>query len=362
MVELAVAAIESYLASLFEGDVRLVRVAPLDGSPAAASLKGYGYGVPVLVEYEVDGEARRAVLETMSAGPNGHEHMADRAAVHLWSHQAYRRLPGHARSIDVGAFREDGSIASVGRAEEFFLLMEFVEGTGYFRDLERLRDGGALGDLDLARCDALCDWLVRIHSRHGGEPGLYVRRIRELVGHGECIMGIADSYPANHPEVPDGFLEEVEQSAVAWRWHLKGRAGRLRQVHGDFHPWNLLFRDGADFSVLDRSRGEWGDPADDVTCLAANFLFFGLQRSGRLEGAFEALWRRFWDRYLERSGDRELLDVAAPFLAFRGLVMASPVWYPALPRGVRGSLLRFIRAVLDEPTFDPSSANRYCGA
>ena len=35
-------------------------------------------------------------------------------------------------------------------------------------------------------------------------------------------------------------------------------------MHGDFHPWNLLFREGVEFSVLDRSRGEWGEPADDV--------------------------------------------------------------------------------------------------
>jgi hypothetical protein len=30
--------------------------------------------------------------------------------------------------------------------------------------------------------------------------------------------------------------------------------------------------------------------------------------------------------YLERSGDRGMLEVAAPFLAFRGLVMANPLW------------------------------------
>ncbi len=360
MVDLAVGAIETYLASLFEGEVHLLGMSQLGSSPKDEPLKGHGYGAPVLLEYEVGGRRRRAVLETMSAGPNGHEHMADRAQVHLWSHQAYGRLPRHVSSIDVGAFRRDGSVVSLGAAEELFVLMDFVDGTGYFRDLERLRDGGPIADLDRERCDALCDYLIRIHSMAGGEPGLYVRRIRELVGHGECIMGIADSYPGEHPEIPDGFLEEVEQRAVAWRWHLKGRTGRLRQVHGDFHPWNLLFRDGSDFSVIDRSRGEWGDPADDVTCLAANYLFFSLQRSGRLEGVFAELWDRFWDRYLEGSGDRELLEVAAPFFAFRALVMASPVWYPTLPRGVRGALLRFIRNVLDEPVFDPSAANRYC--
>ena len=139
------------------------------------------------------------------------------------------------------------------------------------------------------------------------------------------------------------------------------RTHRLRQVHGDFHPWNIMFRDGADFSVLDRSRGEWGDAADDVTCLTLNYLFFSLQRSGKLEGAFEKLWRRFWERYLERSDDRELLEVAAPFIAFRALVMANPIWYPNLDAAVRAKLFNLIRNALGAERFDPARANEYCG-
>ena len=41
--------------------------------------------------------------------------------------------------------------------------------------------------------------------------------------------------------------------------------------------------------VLDRSRGEWGEPADDVTSLTMNYLFFSLQRSGRLDGNLEVI-------------------------------------------------------------------------
>jgi len=179
-----------------------------------------------------------------------------------------------------------------------------------------------------------------------------------VVGHGECIFGVADSYP-DHPEM-NALLAGIEHRCLDWRWKLKRRTHRLRQVHGDFHPWNILFRDGADFSVLDRSRGEWGEAADDVTCLALNYLFFSLQRSGRLEGGFERLWRRFWERYLERSGDAEILEVAAPFFAFRGLVMANPLWYPALDAALRQKMLRFVAAVLGEARFDPARANAYC--
>lgn len=350
----------SYLESLLGAPVKIVGLAPLGEPLQTGALKGYGYGVPIDVEYEAAGRRHRAVLETMSPGPFGHEQMADRAQALLWSHAAFNRLPRHVRSLDVGGFRADGALLSLGRVEEPFLLMEFSEGQGYFQDLIRLRDGGALTEIDRARADALCDYLEEIHRLAGPDPGLYLRRIRELVGHGECIMGLIDSYPSRHGFITAKLLEEIEQRCVAWRWRLKGRTHRLRQVHGDFHPWNILFRSGTDFTVLDRSRGEWGDPADDLSCLTMNYLFFSLQRSGRLEGDFEELFRRFWRRYLERSGDRELLEGVAPFFAFRGLVMASPLWYPHLAEGVRRKLFAFIQAVLDAPAFDPERVNDYC--
>jgi hypothetical protein len=324
-------------------------------------LKCYGYGVPLRVDFQVNDECRTAVLHTMTPGPFGHENMADRAQALLWDHQAFSRLPRHVRSLDVCGFQPRGELISVGNVHEFGLLTEYVEGQSYSHDLERIRDAGRLTELDLARADALCEYLAEIHATPGASAGLYVRRIRELVGHGECIMGVADSYPT-HPLAPESLLERIEHLCVNWRWRLKGRTHRLRQVHGDFHPWNILFRSGVDFTVLDRSRGEYGDPADDVTSLTLNYLFFSLQRSGCLDGVFERLFNQFWDLYLEKSGDVEMLQVAAPFFAFRGLVMASPLWYPALPDAVRQKLLTFVVAVLESDHFDPHKVNQYCGA
>jgi hypothetical protein len=286
--------------------------------------------------------------------------MADRARELLWEYQAFNRLPQHVRSLDVCGIQSTGQFLSLGKVEEFCLLTEYLQGESYARDLERIRDQGVVSDLDLDRSKALCDYLVEIHQGRGEVPGLYVRRIRELVGDGECVMGITDSYP-RHPKAPASLLERIEHLCVGWRWRLKHRTHRLHQVHGDFHPWNILFRSGTDFSLLDRSRGEYCDPADDVTCVTMNYLFFSLQRSGRLEGGFEKLYRRFWDRYLDKSGDREMLDVAAPFFAFRGLVMASPLWYPTLSDTVRERILNFVISVLESRHFDPQRSNEYCG-
>ncbi|HEX5226950.1 MAG TPA: phosphotransferase [Bryobacteraceae bacterium] len=351
-------AVEEYLRAVLGGDLRVVDIIRL-GAPEEG--KNFGYGVPLRVDYEIAGRAERAVLHSMSPGSFGHEHMADRARILLWSHPAFNRLPRHVRSLDVGAFQSQGGIVPLAAAEEFCQLTECVEGEPYAVDLERLRDSGSLTDLDVQRADALCDYLAEIHSETSDDARLYIRRNRELVGDGECIMGLADSYP-EHPLFTPQVLEQIEHRAVAWRWRLKDRTHRLRQVHGDFHPWNILFASGADFRVLDRSRGEYGDPADDVTCITLNYVFFSLQKTGKLEGAFEHLFLRFWDRYLEKTGDREILEVAAPFFVFRALVLASPVWYPDLADSVRAKLRNFILAIMEQPRFDPREVNAYCGA
>ena len=103
-------------------------------------LKAFGYGSPLFLDYEVGGERKKAVLETMAPSSFGHDHFSDRAQAILWEHSAFNNLPRHVRSLDSGAFLESGAIISTGRAREFFLLTEFVQGKGYFKDLDRIKD------------------------------------------------------------------------------------------------------------------------------------------------------------------------------------------------------------------------------
>lgn len=103
-----------------------------------------------------------------------------------------------------------------------------------------------------------------------------------------------------------------------------------------------------------------GEPADDVTSMSINYLFFSLRRWGTLKGPFEVLFRQFWETYLESSRDQGVLEATAPFFAFRGLVIASPLWYPHLTVGVRRKLFNFICNVLSVDRFDPAEVNQYC--
>jgi hypothetical protein len=256
-------------------------------------------------------------------------------------------------------------LVSATDAVEFFQLVEKAEGALYWLDLQRLLTA-PLDSGDQERAKTLASFLASVHVEKRDEPTLYQRRIRELVAHGECLMGILDSYPHPYPLLPAAVCEALEQGAVSWRWRLRGRAHRLSKVHGDFHPWNLLFREGTDFSVLDRSRGEWGEPADDVAALAVNYLFFGLRRSNArgdmVADPFRALFEVFMDTYLHDSGDKEILETLPPFFAFRALVISHPRWYPTLSPEVRGALINFARRMIAVPRFDHTDVDALFGA
>lgn len=364
-------ALVRYLEAALGGVVRVQAVRPLTGDEPTLvvkepsvlrghDLKAFGYGRPIQIDLLLNGTARSYVLSTMRSGSGfGHDHMADRAGALIWAHDAYGKLQRHVKSLDVGFFSGGGQLQSAGCAEEYFLLVEKIEGTAYRVDLERIQMEGKGTAADFDRARALSEYLATIHAEKGQDAQLYFRRIRDLIGHGEGIMGILDGYPDDYPLLPSKQQYLIESGCVAWRHYLKEKAKRLSIVHGDFHPWNILFREGTDFTLLDRSRGEWGEPADDIAALSINFLFFSLLRSGRVEGPFSELFDLFYGEYLDRTRDPELNSVIPPFYVFRALVIASPRWYPDLPEQVRVKLFRFAHAMLRIEQFDHKDLNRY---
>ncbi len=360
-MQLQINAVENYLTGLF-GKAIVKRVSELGGLPVEVEegIKGFGYGKPYLIDFEAGGKKRSVVLSSMRVQKGfGHDHFSDRAQILIWQNSVFNRLPGHVRSLDVGYFTQKGEIFSAGKADEYFILMEKVEGKEYFLDLERIKKEGKLTLQDIERTEALSTYLAEIHANRHDDRELYLRKIRDIVGHGECIMGLTDSYPDNLDFVSWSDLCEIEKKCVDWRYRIKGRAHRLCMTHGDFHPWNIMFREGADFTVLDRSRGEWGEAADDVSSITMNYLFYSLQKYGELAGPFREMYELFFDDYLEKTGDTELLGVIQPFYVFRSLVVASPIWYPNLEPGVRKKIFNFIYNVLDSEEFDYQDVNSY---
>jgi len=357
MIEMKLENVERYLRETLEGGIKLTGVGEI-GSLDEQGMKDFGYGKPLLVSYEQDGEPKQAVVSAMRGDKYGHQFYWDRAAILMFQHATGARMERHVKPLGLGYVNEAGRLVPVNDAKEYFIVNEKLEGRDYFVDLERIRKGGFTpGDEELAR--EFGRWLARVHSTRLDDADLYLRRIRDLIGSSECIMGLVDAYPHPYEHFMPERFRTLEKKLIDWRWKLRDYTDRLCAVHGDFHPWNVLVREGTDFSVLDRSRGEWGEPADDVATMTLNYVLFGIYDQPALGGDFERLYFGLWEEYLNATNDKRMLEVIAPFYVFRGLVIASPEWYPSHPLPVRQGLLNFLENVLDDDVFDYENINKY---
>jgi len=328
--------------------------------PLNISIKKLGQGVQgagFLIDMDTAEGHRSYVIKGLFPHGLGHDHPADRAGVFLLDLDEFKNLPGHVKAVDVLAEKEDGSIISIGGGKEYYLLMEKAEGKDYFHDLREMAQRQRLDDRDIEKIRAMTSYLAGIHSVKKESRSLYWRKIRDTIGHGECLMGVFDTYPDGTISYRE--MAEIERMCVDWRARLKPLFKRLCQIHGDFHPGNIWFKDTTDFVLLDRSRGPWGEPADDVTALTINYIFFSINHHGRLEGAYREALRLFYREYIKETGDREILRVVAPFYAFRGAVVANPIFYPDVTGRNRRKLIRFIKNVLRSRRFNPERVNEY---
>ncbi len=120
----------------------------------------------------------------------GHDNPSDRASVFLWALDNYNNLPKHVRAIDVLAMYEDGSLHSIGGGKEYFLLMEKADGVNYFNDLSVFSEKEHLDNKDIKKIRLMTSYLADIHSVKKESKILYWRKLRDNVGHGECLMGV----------------------------------------------------------------------------------------------------------------------------------------------------------------------------
>jgi len=347
--------LEKFLSEREGAPVKVLRLSRL-----GSGWHGTGYRI----SYVVRGKSKEAVLRMINPLGFSHDYPSDRASVFLLQNSLFNSIPKHVKSIDVGGCAADGSIVSLGDSQEFFQIVEVADGIPYAEDLERILRVRALKKGDIDKAISLSDHLVLLHRRYfkgaaDRERSLKLRHLRDVVGHGEMLTGVIDTYPAHVSWIDDELLSDIICRAVKFNFRIRDLPIPLVAVHGDYHPGNIWFTNEKDFALLDASRVLWGLAADDITALTINYIRFSLLDRGRFDGPFKELFMAFWENYRKKTGDKFLPKVVAPFFAFRGLVVAHPLFYPSDNEGIKVKLIKFVLNILEEGEFDPIRMNSY---
>ncbi len=326
-----------------------------EGSPVKVlefEVLGSGWhGTGCKITYRVRGKTKRAVLRTLSPVSFSHDYPSDRAQVFLLQDRLANRTPCHVRSVGVGGYTSSGKLISMGGAEDFFQIVEVASGVPYVNDLSRIERDGRCEARDEKRVKLLSDYLVKLHRSEFKGPAdrkrsIRLRHLRDAVGHGEMLMGVLDTYPEKLRWPDSGLIAEVLSRAVRYAVKIRDVDLPLVRMHGDYHPGNIWFASPSKFTLLDASREEHGLAADDLTALSINYIWYALKTTGGFKGPFSELFIRFWENYLERTGDRSALIAAPLFFAFRAAVVAHPVFYPDQSPATRKKIFDFILNVL----------------
>lgn len=312
--------IKEYLESAFRESVTDIKLQRL-----GEGCVGTGFSL----DFKVGGKQHRKILKTLFTSHLGMDHFSDRAGSLLLAHSHYSKIPHHIDSSDVCGVTAKGEIISIGEAQEFFLLMEEAKGKDMFGDFKRIATTNILRDDDRIKITKLADFLTKLHQEKPTEnkDSLYRRCLRSLVGGNTSLMSIIDMHPKNIDWISQEDIAQLIRASVHfWSTH-RFKEERLCHIHGDFHPGNIWFDDAEEFTLLDRSGQTYGEAADDLTAFSINFIFHSLKEQREFSGAPQEGFNLFWETYLSKTKDYEILHLAPPFFALRAMVVANPLFY-----------------------------------
>ena len=348
--------IKEYLSKKFNGKVTDVKIEKL-----GSGVVGTGYAV----NFKLNDKQEKKILKTLFTENLNLDHSSDRAKSLLLAHDNYNSMENHVKSVDVVGIKEDGSLISVGESKEFFILMDEAKGQDFFKDLESLNTKDSLDEKTRNKVINLTNFLIKLHKKKHNSESLYKRKIRDTIG-SECLMGVLDIYPKETNWTTDKEISEMVKLCVDFWTKTKHMNHRLCEIHGDFHPGNIWFREDNSFTILDRARGTYGDAADDISAFLINPIFYSLAKRGNFSGAYKELFDLFWNGYFKETKDREMRKVIAPYFAFRVAVVCTPMFYndeffgsKEKAKFTRRILYNFALNILKESEFNPEKIKEY---
>jgi thiamine kinase-like enzyme len=238
---------------------------------------------------------------------------------------------------------------------EIYHVQEYGgKGTSYVDMLDRKMGKTEVDSEDKKEIEKILDFIVPLHkTRHPSTSkkklvAVYNDSWRNVIGHPEYLLQLLHDLPDDTKVLNPKEQRELLVLMFDNIRHFKNRPDRLSAIHGDFWGSNVFFRDDGTVYVIDYSRTPWGDPGYDVGIWMSQYLFRYHLGNKRY---FKSLGNYFLNRYIERTGDKEIVRTMVNTLGPVAAIYASPTYIPGLDDKVRRSFYDHVTEILKRKEF-----------
>jgi len=225
-------------------------------------------------------------------------------------------------------------IPEVGEQTAIYHIQEFEPaGPSYWSLMQSRKNKIAADKQDTDELNGIVDYIWRIHkikypSRDIARlNSVYNDGIRSVLIHPELTIMMLHDFSESHPILPPKKQKDYIGLMLDLIHKWRGRHDRLSALHGDFWGGNLFFRTDGTIWVIDYSRIPWGDPGIDIGWWISQYLWLYCETGNNY---FRELGEKFFEKYEQKSGDKEIRQAAALSIGFCCVVNLSPKFYPNL--------------------------------
>jgi len=297
-------------------------------------------------------------LKRIKSNDVGFEFPERKIASLLVSQSMANRINHKSNIKSLGVFIHNIDFKEIPGADEeseIYQIQEFGgEGKSYLQILEGNTNKKNIDLKDKEEINKIIDYITEIHKiKHPSQDkkrldAVYNDFLRNVIGHPEYILQLFHDMPKDNTVLSPDKQGEFLTLMIENMHYFKNKSERLTAIHGDFWGANVFFNDNASMYVIDHSRMPWGDPGFDVGLFMGSYI---ISYHKTKNPYFKELANYFLERYIEKTGDKEVLNTMIYALGLIAVIYASPLHVPDISDETRKSVYLHIVKMLKQKRF-----------
>jgi hypothetical protein len=141
------------------------------------------------------------------------------------------------------------------------------------------------------------------------------------------------------------------------KWHyIAELKGRLKLIHGDFHPMNIFIKDNK-IRTIDSLGFGTGEIADDLGTFTGFLIYFMV--TNKNNKAIYQIFDYLFENYYKLTNDKEMSKIIQFFIGYRLFGVSNPLFSPDVSKEDVITLMKISNKISGLTEFDYKKIKEY---